>query len=91
MRNTLFFLLVAGPLMFGAPVNNCPNTTAAASPVSNGSTTQGTMIPGAGPGNDLMSGLASGCTATDLSFSQFGNSTFTARSRRRSTALIRGQ
>jgi PEP-CTERM motif-containing protein len=71
MRNTLFSMLLAAPLMFGGPVNTCPNTTASTT-VSNGSTTMLTTTPGVGPGNDL-----AGCTAVDLMFSQFGNSTFT--------------
>jgi len=52
-----------------AATNNCPNTTAS-SPVSNGVTTDTTTIPGTGPGNDLAT-LAAGCTAINLTFSNF--------------------
>jgi len=52
-----------------AATNNCPNTTAS-SPVNNGVTTDTTTIPGAGPGNDLTT-LAAGCTAVNLTFSNF--------------------
>ena len=72
MRPFLFALFV--PLMFGS-TNNCPNATASSS-VSNGSTSNTVTIPGAGPGNDLSTLGAAGCTAVDLKFSNFNNSTF---------------
>ena len=68
----LAFSFLTVPLMFGS-TNNCNNSTAS-SPVSNGtvpSTTQ--TIPGApGTANDL--GSAIGCTAVNMTFSNFTGS-----------------
>jgi hypothetical protein len=75
MRKLSAFLLVAAPLVFGS-TNNCPNATTSSS-VSNGASSTSVVIPGAGPGNDLGTLVTSGgCTAVDLKFSNFNNSTF---------------
>jgi hypothetical protein len=74
MRKLSAFLLVAVPLAFGS-TNNCPNATATSS-VNNGTTSNNTVIPGAGPGNDLSTLGSVGCTAVDFKFSNFNNSTF---------------
>ncbi|HEV1287101.1 MAG TPA: hypothetical protein VNU44_17400 [Bryobacteraceae bacterium] len=74
-RKQLLLAILSGPLLFGT-MNNCPNTTANRS-VSNGSTSNAVTIPGAGPGNSLTTLGSVGCTAVDLTFSNFNNSTFT--------------
>jgi hypothetical protein len=74
MKKLSAFLLVAVPLAFGS-TNNCPNATATSS-VSNGTTSNSSTIPGAGPGNDLGTLGSIGCTAVDFQFSNFNNSTF---------------
>ena len=71
MRSFLLFLFV--PLMFGS-TNNCPNATASGM-VSNGAASNSATTPGS-PGNDLKTLGAAGCTAMDLQFSNFSNSTF---------------
>lgn len=76
-------LAIAGMIVYSgsawAATNSCPNTTASSS-VSNGVNNKTVTIPGAGggsPANDLASLGSGGCTAVDLSFSNFNNSTFT--------------
>jgi hypothetical protein len=74
------FLFAAGMLVYTslgwATTNSCPNTTASSS-VNNGPGGNTVTIPGAGPGNDFGTLGSGGCTAVDLNFSNFNNSTFT--------------
>ena len=71
VKGLLGSLLCAGVAF--ATMNTCPNATATSS-VSNGVTSNSVTIPGVAA-NDLQF-LTPGCTAIDLTFTNFGASTF---------------
>jgi len=70
-RKQILLAFIGLPLAFGS-INNCPNGTANSS-VSNGAGTSTQTIPGVPgtPANDFVSLGSVGCTAVDLTFSNF--------------------